>query len=134
MLGKEQSLRGASYAGYWRGLITTSFSTQEIVSPPVFLVMTIYQRKSLPEGSGCSSVWVHTMNYTERDCYKYYTERDHCNRRSYFPRAVRGETEPDEAKEDTGCLQRTSPILSGSKKQGGPMELVQGDTSMKGKI
>lgn len=78
-----------------------------------------------PGGSGCSSVWVHTMNYTERDC---------CNRRSYFPHAVWGETEPDKAKENTGCLQHTSPILSGSKRQGGPVELVQGHMSMKGKI
>lgn len=49
-LGKEQSLRGTCYSGYWRGLITTSFSTQEIVSSRVFLVSIIYQRKSLPQG------------------------------------------------------------------------------------
>ena len=52
---------------------------------------------------------------------------------SNFPHAVGGETERDKAEEDTGSLQHTCPILSGSKKQGGPMELVQGDTSMKEK-
>jgi len=57
VLGKEQSLRGTVCAGYWRGLITTSCSTQEIVSSPVVFVVSIYQKKSLPKGCGCSSTW-----------------------------------------------------------------------------
>lgn len=69
-MGKEQSWRGTSCAGFWRGPTTTSFSTQKIGSSCVFLVVAIQQSRVLAvQPSG-----IHALNEAGGDCYIKHKE------------------------------------------------------------